>query len=453
MQSIIKKYIPLNKNIELFFNFDNCTIETVNSCETESEYGFLVISIILELKSYESLTDAAAFSRPKYLNILGIVSFLIDEPFDVFTQSSQSAKIEKQDLVSTKIKKFIYEDIDKSELLNEFINILNKLEGYELNLIFSILDRWRKARYLENESEESFLYDDESTLSYFHVLELLSDIYAKQLKNDADKLIKEFSENYNLDILSLTNTTLNSKNSETTKLLKSILNKDISVYSKIIYLLKEFELHSIETVLWIKNLIESRNSVAHGKRVYYDKAIYPVKPFYPLITNELYSLEFLRIFIAKVICSHLKIALLDDKWNEIKDSFITDEFTTKQFIKDSKIEIESLSIEEEKIIFGGLNYFIVSKKINVEESKHIYKFYLETEIDNKDFLATNIDAIVLLYESNIESINEVLKKAIINTYKYDCNPHYKFRDMMYYLDYHNFKTPKLESLIVNNEVK
>ncbi len=108
--------------------------------------------------------------------------------------------------------------------------------------------------------------------------------------------------------------------------------------------------------------------------------------------------------------------------------------------------------EEEKIIFGGLNYFIVSKKIVVNQAKDIYEFYLETEIENKDFLATNIDAIVLLYESNIESIEEVLKKAIINTYKYDSTPHYKFRDMMYYLDYHNFKTPKLESLILNDEV-
>ena len=58
MQSIIKKYIPLNKKIKLFFNFDICIVETVDNSdnyETKSEYGFLVISIILELKSYESL--------------------------------------------------------------------------------------------------------------------------------------------------------------------------------------------------------------------------------------------------------------------------------------------------------------------------------------------------------------------------------------------------------------
>ena len=58
MQSIIKKYIPLDKNIKLFFCFDNSIVETVDKCEsseTKSEYGFLVISIILELKSYESL--------------------------------------------------------------------------------------------------------------------------------------------------------------------------------------------------------------------------------------------------------------------------------------------------------------------------------------------------------------------------------------------------------------
>lgn len=457
MQSIIKKYIPLNKKIKLFFNFDNCIVETVDNSdnyETKSEYGFLVISIILELKSYESLIDAAAFSRPKYLNILGIVSFLIDEPINVFnSSSSQSLKSEKQNLVFEKTEKFIYEDIDKIELLNELICRLNKLKKYELSLIFSLLDRWRKAYHLENESEENFLYDDESTLSYFHVLELLGDIYAKQLKNNSDEFIKSFSNSYNSNILFLTDKILDSKNSETIKLLKSILNKDISVYSKIIYLLKEFNLYSIETEFWIKNLVDSRNSVAHGRRVYHGKAIYPIKPFYPLITNELYSLRFLRIFIAKVICSHLKIALFDEKWDRIKDLFITDDSTTKQFIKGSKIAIKNLSKEEYKIIFGGLNYFIVSKRIAVNEAKDIYRFYLESEIENKDFLATNIDAIVILYESNIQNMEKILKRAIVNTYEFDCNPHHKFRDMMYYLDYHNFITPKLESLIISNEIK
>ena len=146
---------------------------------------------------------------------------------------------------------------------------MNKLKEYELNLIFSLLDRWRKAHHLGNESKENFSYDDESTLSYFHVLELLGDIYAKQLKKDADEFIKEFTNSYNSNILSLTDTNLDNKNLETIKLLKNILNKDVSVYSKIIYLLKEFKLYSIETAFWIKNLIDSRNSVAHGRQVYY----------------------------------------------------------------------------------------------------------------------------------------------------------------------------------------
>ena len=224
MQSIIKKYIPLDRNIKLFFYFDNSIVETVDKCESsevKSEYGFLVISIMLELKSYESLSDALAFSRPKYLNILGIVSFLIDEPINAFNSSvSQSLKEEKQNLLVRRTEKFIYEDIDKSALLNELICRLNELKEYEQSLIFSLLDRWRKAHHLENESMDSFLYDDESTLSYFHVLELLSDAYAKNLKNNADDFIKEFSNNYNSNILSLTNTTLDKKKFRNYKTIK-----------------------------------------------------------------------------------------------------------------------------------------------------------------------------------------------------------------------------------------
>ena len=445
-------YMPLNKEVELFFNFENCLVETIFDCniaEEKQEYGCLIITIQVELKEYESTTDLAIFSRPKFLNMLGIISFLLDEPFDVFSPNIQTSPGK----ISSITEKFINEKLDQTEHLREFINKLNVLELYEKSLIFSILDRWRKAYYLENESEDNFLYDDESTLAYFHVLELLSDVYAKELNKKANLIIEEFSQKYNSEILSLHNTSLTNKNIQTTKLLKSLLNKDVSINSKILYLLKKFNLYNMDTVFLVKKLIESRNSVSHGRRVYYDKAIFPVKPFYPLINDELYTLEILRIFISKIICCHLNIALFEDKWNEIKEILIPDDFIIKKFVKETPIPIEELTTQQKNIVFGGLNYFIFSKRIKIREVINIYKFYLETEDDNKEFLFHNSEAIVLLYENNIEKIEEILKIAIFNMDKHQCMRHFKFRDMLYYLDFHGFKAKKLEKLIISKEIR
>ena len=45
-----------------------------------------------------------------------------------------------------------------------------------------MLDRWRKSNYLIQESVDANLYHDESILSFFHIIELLSEIYKNELK-------------------------------------------------------------------------------------------------------------------------------------------------------------------------------------------------------------------------------------------------------------------------------
>ncbi|TOP09467.1 hypothetical protein CGH22_25565, partial [Vibrio parahaemolyticus] len=65
---------------------------------------------------------------------------------------------------------------------------------------------------------------------------------------------------------------------------------------------------------WIKNLIEARNNVDHGRKVFYEKAIFPVQPFFPLSTTELYPLVFLRILTAKVIAAYIGVSCYAEEW-------------------------------------------------------------------------------------------------------------------------------------------
>lgn len=464
MKCISHYYIELEERTEINFIFENCAVDTCTSiptrtkeAENKSEFGFLRLSIEFELKEYESISDGAIFSRPRYLSLLGIISFLLEKPFDVFGLASSST-VYPDGISGLKIPEEIKLKTDNANLtteLTELIKVLEDSKEFEKNLAFSLLDRWRKGLYLEKDTEESLLYNDEATLSYFHVLELLGDVYSNELRNESKNLIKNFVSEFNKEILSFNADSLKSENIAKTKLLSSLLEKDISVGSKILYFLKKFKLYSNQTAFWIKNLIEERNNVAHGRRVHYDKAIFPVQPFFPLNTNNLYPLEYLRVLSAKVISCHLGITAYDFQWNDIEESLIFDSRQVKEFlIQEEFPDAKNVNESQMKIIYGATNFFVVTKKIKAISTENFFNHYLHLLSEEEEFLAYNVDAIVILYEltENVE-LETKLEKAIIKIYELECNPHYKFRDMRYYLDFNNFQTPKLEALIIDKQIK
>jgi hypothetical protein len=461
VKCVSQKYLTLNRKIDLNFTFEQCIVQTVQSISTIQNkesfgFGYLQLSIEFELKEYESLVDTPIFIRSKYLSLLGIISFLISEPFTVFAMAPFSM-VDGDILDKLKVgqqNRLIIDNVDLTNNLNEFLDKLETLKEYEKSLLFSLLDRWRKARYMEEESEESFLYEDEATLSYFHVLELLGDVHSEHLKTKANNLIEKFSNEFNSSILSLNMNALENENNAKLKLLSGILVKDISVTSKILFFLKHFKLCDDRIAFWIRNLVEARNSVAHGRRVHYEKAIFPVKPFFPLISNNLYPLEFLRILTAKAISLHIGISLYSKEWNEVKNCLIDDDFVTKAFLQQKFKGKADLSEDEERIVFGGVNYHLLANKLKPKACIEFYKFYLEDEAENEAFLASNAEALVILFEAIREqNFEEVLKSAIINIHRLDCNPNGRFRDMLYFLDFHDFKSPKLEMLIANKAVR
>ncbi|MCR9228769.1 MAG: hypothetical protein NXH90_15225 [Flavobacteriaceae bacterium] len=52
--------------------------------ETEKEKKYLCISIEIQLDGFESISDGAAYARPRLLILLGILSFLTQELFTPF---------------------------------------------------------------------------------------------------------------------------------------------------------------------------------------------------------------------------------------------------------------------------------------------------------------------------------------------------------------------------------
>ncbi|MFA0087587.1 hypothetical protein [Vibrio sp. 10N.261.51.F12] len=444
---VVEYDVNLESDIQLSFSMDKCTVETITgSDETSSQ---LKVTIEYDSKAYEALSDAPIFTRSSYLSILGITSFIVDEPFDVFGPSSRKMVV-ADDWELSVDNNFFKGGIDYSSNLQELLDKLDSLRQHDKELMFSLLDRWRKARFLEKDTEESLLYNDEATLSYFHVLELLGDLSSKKLLNESKVLMESFCQKYNEEILSLSGVALDSETSAKAKLMSSVLDKDISVFAKISYSLKRYNLFDEKTSYWTKILIEARNSVAHGRRVFYDKAIYPVQPFFPLASNDMYPLEFLRIFTAKVISSHFEISLYDNEWVHVHEHLNYGEQATKIVLNAGQFEDPNqMSDLSSSIVFGGLNELILSKKIKVATCIDLYTFYLNSDIEFNQFMLSNVCALLVLLESTQEqSLIDTITNAISLMNANEDTSHVKFRDLIYYLDFHGFQTENLVNLEV-----
>jgi hypothetical protein len=449
-------YCKLDKAVEIQFQLDGFSVQYLSELEDGqplSEFGYLKISIESNLKYNESLTDSAIFSRSKFLVALGVASFVIDEPLDVFSSISKSYIFEGK--TESLESKFINDCVDSTQYLVEIIDKINAMAAHESNLIFSLLDRWRKARFMEKDSESSLIYSDEATLAYFHILELLGDLYSKELKIKSDDLISSFVKKYNEEILSLSGQSLESEQNSKAKLLSKLLSKDLSVNGKILYFLKKYDLYSNQTAFWVKNLVEDRNSVAHGRRVFYEKSIFPLQPFFPLISDSIYPLRFVRVLAANVISKHLGVTLYSNEWNIVEKSLIKDAHETKKYLSSGSFNrLDEMYGEKKNIVNGGISSFVLSKKIPVNDCVDFYKFYLTHEIENHDFLYSNIYSIIILFESTTESgLSSMLKQAILNTHTLECNIDLRFRDTMYFLDFHGFETIKFENLIESGEIR
>ena len=457
MAKCISQYeITLDQHLVVSFSLNNCFVETIPAIDEENDVidnGSLRITIPFNSKSYESLSDAPIFTRAKFLSILGVISYLVDYPFEVFAERIRTMVVEN-DWEMTLQNSLTIDTSDCSDKLQELLDKIESSQPYEQELTFSLLDRWRKARFMENETEDSLLYNDEATLSYFHVLELIGNIESKELTIKSKKMLENFCLKYNEEILSQSGKALKSEAAGKVKLLSSVLEKDISVYAKISYFLKKHDLFEPRTACWIKSLIEARNSVAHGRRVFYDKAIFPVQPFFPLTSSEMYPLTFLRILTGKVIAVHIGISSYDEDWCDILKYLNYGDQLTKEFLSEGNFQVPALLHDEQRsIVFGGINDLILSNKIKLSSCIDFFRFYINCD-DTTDFNLSNIHALIMLLESTDEQeLNEQLTDAIVNLNSGDDSPEIKFRDLIYYFDFHGISTKKLENLVATDTVR
>jgi hypothetical protein len=423
--------------------------------KTESEKLYLCITIEIELDDFESVLDAAAYARPRLLIILGILSFLTQElftPFD-FIGSYTVVGI----LKNIKTEKFLCNKIDLLTSIEMIIQLVNSKKENDKRLFYSLIDRYRKAFYLEQESEENMIHDDEILLSYFHILELLSNKYYSNQKQKATNSINDFTESILKEIYLLDGSQLESELNAKKKLIENLLISNIPVGSKIMYMFEEQGILTLRLKYFISELIKDRNSVAHGRQVYQERVIFPIPPFFPLIRNREYSFEMLRILTGRAISLFLNMNHLKNEWEEIDESLMPTIDELNIFIKEKKYE--SLSIDEffagieNDIVPFSISYYLINNKLIIEKAIQSLSNVIENYREVEEEITQIILAVILIADKTEgklrEKCIEIIKIASANRWL----PDFKIRDVLYYLEYLGHQPKILREMISNKEIK
>ncbi|RYX84979.1 hypothetical protein EON73_03060, partial [bacterium] len=283
--------------------------------EKSCPYGYLIIDSTFNLEPYDSLLEGSAKIRPQLLVIHGILTFLTNKVFITFQGFPRVQSIVEQHIkVNSDQKKLIVNRNNRKNDLEKILTEINNSNQEKRTLIFTLFERWRKALHFEEESEDSFLYFDESVLAYIHVLEVLADEYTKELSAEIKRRKKDLIN----EILSCTGDSGDKNIKKIGTLLNQLNSNQVTLKSKIIQMLKEFGLYSLKSDAIISRFIAHRNSIAHGrKNLYQDKVVFPLKPFFSFIKDIDENTETIKVLSARTISSYLGLNAWDAEWKSV----------------------------------------------------------------------------------------------------------------------------------------
>jgi hypothetical protein len=317
-------------------------VETIDSkADSEGTKKELRISIFEKIEVFDSAHESTRYSRPKLLVVLGILSFVSKRNFSIYeiTNSSSSALLDNERPISGEVKCF-FDHVDYSKELEVICSNISD-ETYSKNtLLFSLLDRWRKAQHQLIESDGQGLFEDECLLSFFHILELLVSEYQDKQKIEAQGKINIFLNDLMSTTFKYRGPSLDGKVNEKNKVLKDVLLSGdlMSVGSRINYMFEQLGLLDERVQYLLQELIEARNSIAHGRQVFRERLIWPLPPFFMLHANHFNLGYFIYVLTARSISCHYKLDLWKDEWDGIVNTLSPPMDVVKVFLKNKSYQ-------------------------------------------------------------------------------------------------------------------
>lgn len=444
-------------NIEVYFEYNNSVIfDTVREARDDfNDYKCKELSVITrcELEQNSNLLEINRYSRIDNLIIQGIITFFTGSSLTVYHSTAKVNSItpieyEKQD---------IHLKINGVDYSKDLIIILERLKQ-EPKLIITLLDRWRKAIYLKEESCDADLYHDEATLSFFHILELFGESIATELKNklktNIENMLYDYFNSYYFEEEKKKVMVRQNKKSINSLLIGNHLNLSI----KIKFFLEKYKLLDDNVAFFIDNIIKVRNEIAHGRRTYQEVFLWPLPPFFSMSKNSYENVKFLSFLSAEMISKYIGISCWEKEWNEVKYFLMPPNHIISDFL-------------EKKLVIDNFNYnmLVLGNKYNITW-RTLFNYYVKKpEKKTREYMevATKVAFInTLIDENNAPDVFnmsiiftdsddlDIKQKAIENVKTIISNNWYgwsNFKDAYIYLDYYSVKVAWYEDFLLNQK--
>lgn len=406
-----------------------------------SKYGYLAIDVTVDLKSYDSLNEGSAIIRPQLLAIQGILSFLTGMvliPSNSFTQ--HALQVPKHIEKGVHKNKLRVEKYDRSADLDKiFIKIIDSPKKLQ-TLYYSLFERWRKALYLEIESEDNLIYSDESVLAYIHILEVLSD----EFKANLEVNIKAGRKQLTNELVALCKQDAIPGNTKVDKLINRINSLQVSLKSKILQMLEDLELNNTRTVAIVTRFIEHRNAIAHGRNdIYQDYLVFPLPPFFSFIKDIDEKIFLIKLLSECVVSKYFELS----NWQDAVKALTSIETTPLASVKDFLEKETFLTISANDFFIGSidgitpdtLSFYFVRKKLEMRDLQAAIAPFLNFTQLTETLCNYLFYVAVPLSDSQDKYVAEKAIEIIKTTHSNRWGLYSNIRDVIKYYEYFGIK--------------
>jgi hypothetical protein len=417
----------------------------------ESQFGYIIIDVSYEIPAYDSLNQGSAVIRHQIIAILGIMSFLTNYAF-IPAMSFQSSMCTVPNHIIKQEKALAFHDgIDLSKDLQKILSAIRLANEERRVLIYTLFERWRKALYLESESDESEIFIDESVLAYMHVLEVLADEFKGELTLEINNQRKKITN----DIIKLIQTN-NFRPKEINKLTSLLENTRVSLKTKIFQLLISFDLDTLKTRRIVERFIEHRNAIAHGrKNLFQEKLIFPLPQFFSFIKDVDEDVELIKVLAAVSISKLLDLDIWKDEWlYKLQYEMLPFELV-EDFIKREKYltynSEDFFSNEDGKVNPYFLAFYYKKGKLSLLNLETVLKDPIVKCKRQKINYQILFEAAVILSDSKLTVLAKKCKNIVQTVYKNEWCYHSNIRDVIKDYEYHGKKLAWFEQWLIGDK--
>lgn len=443
-------------SINVYFEYNNSVVfdtgKTLNAGDEYNIYDCKELSVITkcELEKYSGPSETHRYSRNDNLVIQGIISFFTGFPLTVYNSYESSAGIMPIEYK----KKDTHLIIDGIDYTDDLKRLLLKIDD-EPEFIITLLDRWRKAIYLKEQSYDADLYYDEATLNFFHIFELFGERFSKELKqrleNNIENMLDAHFKLFYFNESQVQQMVEQNKKSVCRLLIGDYLNLAI----KFKFFLEKYDLLDDNVAFFIDNMIKIRNAVAHGRITYNKNFIWPLSPFYNLAKDSYDNVEFLFFLSAVMISRYIGISCWESEWTEAKAFLMPPNNIIAAFFNS---ELDAHDLTNEMLCNGNkynitwktlFNYYVKNPKQAIREKMEtvLKDSFLDTAIDEKTSPDLFNISVIFSDSENPEIKNKAIEniKTIIGNGWFGWS---NFKDIYSYLEFYSVPLNWYKSFLI-----